>query len=89
MARLPRNEVEAGVYHVYARGNRRARYIARNPVEAGLSEDPRGWRWSSFAIEAPWLDTERLLAYLHAAAGPSSLRDVIGDSPPYEGLSPT
>lgn len=24
------------------------RYIARNPVEAGICSDPLGWRWSSF-----------------------------------------
>jgi putative transposase len=65
------------------------RYIARNPVEAGLCEGPCGWRWSSFAIQPPWLDTQRLLAYLNGAGGPASLGELIGDSPPYEGLSPS
>src|SRR5262245_15334685 len=26
------------------------RYIALNPVEAGLCADPRDWRWSSYAL---------------------------------------
>jgi putative transposase len=43
-----------------------ARYIARNPVEAGLCRDPTDWRWSSYhaTLEgtAPsWLDRARLL----------------------------
>ena len=45
-----------------------AAYIARNPVEAGLCEQPQDWRWSSYrsAIRAPapaWLDADRLLSY--------------------------
>jgi REP element-mobilizing transposase RayT len=43
-----------------------ARYIARNPVEAGLCRDPAEWRWSSHRAtledSAPvWLDRGRLL----------------------------
>jgi REP element-mobilizing transposase RayT len=58
------------------------RYIARNPVEAGLCNQPDGWRWSSFALAPAWLDTQRLQAYLRAAGRTSSLRELIGDSPP-------
>jgi REP element-mobilizing transposase RayT len=45
------------------------RYIANNPVRAGLCERPDGWRWSSYratagnAHHAPWLtvsDTRQL-----------------------------
>ena len=62
------------------------RYIARNPVEAGLCEEPDAWRWSSFAdpaIKPAWLDTPRLRAYLIAAGGAASLRELVGDSPPF------
>ena len=43
-----------------------ARYVARNPVEAGLCRDPAEWRWSSHRAtledSAPvWLDRGRLL----------------------------
>jgi len=43
------------------------RYIAWNPVRAGLCEHPAGWRWSSYpasiglASPAPFLDLEGLL----------------------------
>ena len=42
-----------------------ARYIARNPVEAGLCARPEEWQWSSHAsilanAAPPWLDRERL-----------------------------
>ncbi|HEX5617930.1 MAG TPA: transposase [Solirubrobacteraceae bacterium] len=46
-----------------------ARYIAMNPVEAGLCETPGAWRWSSHAATVgaraapPWLDVERLRGY--------------------------
>lgn len=45
-----------------------ARYIARNPVEAGLCTGAGEWPWSSHAAtlsgEAPaWLDVERLLGF--------------------------
>lgn len=43
-----------------------ARYVARNPVEAGLCEEPGDFAWSSYAATvggtAPaWLDVDRLL----------------------------
>jgi putative transposase len=45
------------------------RYIALNPVEAGLCRDARDWRWSSYAllvegIAPAWVDGVRVLAYL-------------------------
>jgi putative transposase len=45
------------------------RYIALNPVAAGLCEDARDWRWSSYALlvrglTPPWVDGARLRAYL-------------------------
>jgi len=44
------------------------RYIALNPVEAGLCVRPEEWQWSSHAAmlsgEAPpWLDVQRLLGF--------------------------
>jgi REP element-mobilizing transposase RayT len=56
-----------------------ARYIALNPVVAGLCERPDGWRWSSHAAalsaRAPaWLDVSRLLWYFGAAGGESRER---------------
>jgi REP element-mobilizing transposase RayT len=49
-------------------------YIARNPVSAGLCDDPRRWRWSSHGAahrrQVPeWLDHDRLLAYFDALGG--------------------
>ena len=44
-----------------------ARYIALNPVEAGVCRYPSEWRWSSYnatvgiASPPPWLDVEWLL----------------------------
>lgn len=51
-----------------------ARYIALNPVEAGLCEDAARWPWGSHAAVvggmAPrWLDVARLLAYFGADGG--------------------
>jgi putative transposase len=52
-----------------------ARYIALNPVEAGLCARPEAWAWSSHAaavgeVRAPaWLDVRRLLEYFGAAGG--------------------
>jgi putative transposase len=51
-----------------------ARYIALNPVEAGLCEDAAEWPWGSHAAvvggTAPlWLDVARLLAYFGADGG--------------------
>jgi putative transposase len=51
-----------------------ARYIALNPVEAGLCAEACEWRWGSHAAvvggTAPrWLDVARLLAYFGADGG--------------------
>ena len=51
-----------------------ARYIARNPVEAGLCDRPDAWGWCSHAatIRAsgpPWLDVAGLLGYFGADGG--------------------
>lgn len=51
-----------------------ARYIALNPVEAGMCESADDWPWGShFALvrgAAPrWLDAPRLLAYFGAGGG--------------------
>lgn len=45
-----------------------ARYIARNPVEAGLCQKPTDWAWSSHSAtldgsEPDWLDVARLLSF--------------------------
>ena len=49
-------------------------YIALNPVEAGLCDDPEDWPWASHAAVvggAPprWLDAARLLSYLAGGGG--------------------
>jgi putative transposase len=51
-----------------------ARYIALNPVEAGLCQKPAEWRWSSHAavLGGPgpwWLDASGLLSYFGASGG--------------------
>jgi REP element-mobilizing transposase RayT len=51
-----------------------ARYIALNPVEAGLCSAPTDWRWSSHEAilggpRPAWLDVPRLLAFFGAAGG--------------------
>ena len=50
------------------------RYLAINPVKAGLCERPGEWRWSSNGAVARsgaprWLDHPRLLRYFAAAGG--------------------
>jgi REP-associated tyrosine transposase len=50
------------------------RYIANNPVEAGLCSAPELWPWSSHAAiladEAPsWLDEPRLFSFVGADGG--------------------
>ena len=55
------------------------RYVARNPVEAGLCDAPGAWPWSSHVAlltrTAPaWLDTARVLAYFGADGGDSRER---------------
>jgi hypothetical protein len=48
-----------------------ARYVAMNPVEAGLCELPQGWVWSSYAGSAgyrdpfPFVDDSLLLGSIH------------------------
>jgi putative transposase len=50
------------------------RYIAANPVEAGLCQTAEGWPWSSHARLASgtpptWLDVDRLLEHFEAMGG--------------------
>jgi putative transposase len=50
------------------------RYIALNPVEAGLCARPDEWAWSSYAVTAgsgapDWLDARRLLSHFASAGG--------------------
>jgi putative transposase len=45
------------------------RYIAMNPVEAGLCARPEQWRWSSAGGGEPWVDHARLLEFLGARGG--------------------
>ena len=50
------------------------RYIAHNPVEAGMCARPEDWPWSSHAAIVedsvpPWLDVPRLLSYVTASNG--------------------
>jgi putative transposase len=56
-----------------------ARYVARNPVEAGLCSEPEEWPWSSHATAVSqrgpaWLDTSRLLEFFGASGGDSRRR---------------
>ena len=46
------------------------RYLALNPVAAGLCERPEEWRWGSCCEpRPPWLDHARLLQYVGAEGG--------------------
>ena len=50
------------------------RYVALNPVAAGLCERPEDWRWSSHAAALggrtpAWLDVARLLSYFAGLGG--------------------
>jgi hypothetical protein len=49
------------------------RYVASNPVSAGLCARADQWVWGSSAHRPPWLDHARLLQYL-AAAGSNPTR---------------
>jgi REP element-mobilizing transposase RayT len=45
-----------------------ARYLARNPVTAGLVREPRDWAWSSYAVAIGgagprWLASQRLFSF--------------------------
>jgi REP element-mobilizing transposase RayT len=61
-----------------------AGYIAGNPVEAGLCDQPESWPWSSHAVVAAgraprWLAHGRLEAYLDAMGGTSDgYRSAVG-----------
>jgi putative transposase len=51
-----------------------AGYIARNPVAAGLCDNPADWPWSSHSAvvddaPVPWLNRGRLLSYFDALGG--------------------
>ena len=51
-----------------------ARYLALNPVEAGLARHPADWPWSGYATMAAggapaWLDVRTLFSYFEAAGG--------------------
>jgi REP element-mobilizing transposase RayT len=62
------------------------RYIARNPVEAGLCDRPEGWHWSSFATSCglarsfPFVDATVVLSQFGSspAAATLALRDFVG-----------
>jgi REP element-mobilizing transposase RayT len=50
------------------------RYVARNPVEAGLCSHPSHWRWSSHrgvldGTAPAWIDRRRLLELLSGGVG--------------------
>ena len=45
------------------------RYLAMNPVEAGLCALPQQWRWGSSCRRPAWLDQARLLEFLGAGGG--------------------
>ena len=49
------------------------RYVALNPVEAGLCGHPADWRWGSYAAlldgQPPWLDHERVLGFIAGSGG--------------------
>jgi REP element-mobilizing transposase RayT len=45
------------------------RYVALNPVAAGVCSTPQQWPWGSCGRQPPWLDQARLLQYLGAAGG--------------------
>jgi putative transposase len=53
------------------------RYVAHNPVRAGLCADPAGWWWSSHAVALrgdahPLVSTDRIAALLEGFRGKSS-----------------
>jgi putative transposase len=75
------------------------RYIARNPVEAGLAADPAAWEWSSYGAlrrgRAPrWLAHDAVLRLLGegeaAVAYERLILDQVGPDPPghVQGLTP-
>jgi REP-associated tyrosine transposase len=62
------------------------RYIARNPLEAGLCRRPEDWHWSSFATSCrlaatfPFVDATLVLSQFGSspAAAGGALRDFVG-----------
>ena len=50
------------------------RYIARNPVEAGLCARPEEWVWGSHGRRPEWLAHARLLEFFAAAGGDAAAR---------------
>jgi putative transposase len=56
-----------------------AKYVANNPVEAGMCEWPQDWRWSSYAGTAgykpqfPFVDDRLLLGSIHDDAARARL----------------
>lgn len=52
-----------------------SRYLVRNPVRAGIVEDPAQWPWSSYRMtlgkekDAPWFSKDILLAYFSSNRG--------------------
>ena len=68
------------------------RYVAMNPVAAGLCATPDRWRWGSCTYRPPWVDHARLLEYLGAGGGDPARRfaELIGTNsqPPSRGSDP-
>jgi putative transposase len=50
------------------------RYLAMNPVKAGLCAAPEQWRWGSCSRRPGWLAHGRLLEFLGAGGGSPSRR---------------
>jgi REP element-mobilizing transposase RayT len=71
------------------------RYVANNPVEAGLCEVPQDWYWSSYRgsggyeAQFPFVDDSLLLGTLHEDVSKARimLRDVI-ETPERTGIIP-
>lgn len=66
-------------------------YIAKNPVRAGLVEDPADWRWSSFAAEHAFVDPSPILDVVSAdpaLARHDFLALVRGEAPAFDASAP-
>jgi REP-associated tyrosine transposase len=63
------------------------RYVARNPVEAGLCDNPRDWYWGSYRgtagydREFPFVESARILSYFGDVPelARAELRAFVGD----------
>jgi putative transposase len=68
------------------------RYVALNPVTAGLCSAPEQWIWGSCCRRPPWLDHARLLEYLGAGGGDPRRRyaelTATDSQPPSRGSDP-